>query len=258
MTTKGQVNETIVSLPDSAMDPRVSVVGVGGAGCNMVSALYDKEMHGLELVAINSDEESLSKSRADVKVLLDLPKQGRCGVEEAEAAAEAARCALERALDAEVLFLVAGMGGKTGTNVAPVVAEIAGGKNALVISIAVMPFAFESRMNEASEGLQRLKERSHTCLVVDNNNLLTLDELGFNEAMTVVNSMVGTLIGSVMERLTHPFVSTLAEEVQLAASTYSGTEAEPMEVELAEPAGVEAEDAMKPVGFDDKGFIGIA
>jgi cell division protein FtsZ len=258
MTTKGQVNETTVSLPDSAMDPRISVVGVGGAGCNVVSALYDKELHGLELVAINSDEESLTRSRADVKVLLDLPKQGRFGVDEAEISAEAAKAALERALDAEVLFLVAGMGGKTGTNVAPVIAEMAGGKNALVISIAVMPFAFESRMHEASEGLQRLKERSHTCLVVDNNNLLNLEELGFNEAMTVVNSMVSTLIGSVMERLTHPFVSTLADEVQLAASTYSGTDAEPEEIELAEPAGVEAEDDMKPVGFDDRGFIGFA
>ena len=257
MTTKGQVNETIVSLPDSAMDPRVSVVGVGGAGCNVVSALYDREMQGLELVAINSDEESLSKSRADVKVLLDLPKQERFGVDEAEAAVEAARCALERALDAEVLFLVAGMGGKTGTNVAPMVAEMAGGKNALVISIAVMPFAFESRANEASEGLQRLKENSHTCLVVDNNNRLNLNELGFNEAMTLVNRMVSTLIESVMERLTHPFVSTLAEEVQMAAA-YAGGEAEPMDVELAEPSGVEAEDDMKPVGFDDKGFIGFA
>jgi len=258
MTTKGQVNETTVSLPDSAMDPRISVVGVGGAGCNVVSALYDKEMQGLELVAINSDEESLSKSQADVKVLLDLPRQGRCGVEEAETSTEAARAALERALDAEVLFLVAGLGGKTGTNIAPVIAEMAGGRNALVISIALMPFSFESRVHEASEGLQRLKERSHTCLVVDNNNLLTLDGLGFNEAMTLVNRMVGTLIESVTERLTHPFVSTLAEEVQMAASSIGGADAEPMDVELAEPAGVEAEEEMKPVGFDDRGFIGFA
>ena len=258
MTTKGQVNETIVSLSEGATEPRLSVVVVGGAGCNVVTALYDMETQGLELVAINSDEESLSRSRADVKVLLDLPGEGRLGQEEAEASVEAARCALERALDAEVLFLVAGMGGRTGTNLAPVIAEMAGERNALVISIALMPFALESRAHEAARGMERLKEKSHTCLLVDNNNLLTLNALGFNEAMTLVNRMVGTLIDSVVERLTHPLLTSLTEEVQMAATTFAGTDAEPAAIELPGPSGVEAEDEMKPVGFDDKGFIGFA
>ncbi len=96
MTTKGQVNEVISSLPDSAMDPRVSVVGVGGAGCNVVSSLYDREVQGLELVAVNTDEEALSKARADVKLLLNLPPHGKCSVDDAEEAVQGAGTALER------------------------------------------------------------------------------------------------------------------------------------------------------------------
>lgn len=258
MTTKGQVDEVISSLPDSAMDPRVSVVGVGGAGCNVVSSLYDREVQGLELVAVNTDEEALSKARADVKLLLNLPPHGKCGVDDAEEAVQGAGTALERILDTEVLFLIAGEGGRTGSLAAPVIAELASERGALVISIALMPFAVEGRNDAASEGLQRLKEKSHTALVVDNNNLLTFDDLGFNDALNLVNKMVATLLETVMEHLTHPYLTTLTEEVQMAAQAMAGPDTESVEFEVPAPSGVEAEDEMKPVGFDDKGFIGFA
>jgi len=257
MVAKEQVNEVVSSLPSTAMDPRVSVVGVGGAGCNVVSALYERELQGLELVAVNTDETSLHKARADVKTLLKKPPHGILGEEEAELAIDAARPALERALNTEVLFLVTGMGGRTGTLVSPLLAEMANQSGALVISIAMMPFEMEGRAEVASKGLQRLKETSHTVLVADNNNLLNFNDIGFNDAMTLVNKMVSTLIESVMERLTSPCLSSLAEEVQIATQT-AGPDSESVEFEIPAPSGISANDDMKPVGFDDKGFIGYA
>ena len=257
MVVKEQVNEVVNALPNAAMDPRVSIVGVGGAGCNVVSALYEREVPGIELVAVNTDDASLSKSRADVKALIKTPLHGNLDEEKAELAVDAARPSLQRVLDSEVLFMVAGMGGKTGTLVSPLIAEMAGQSGALVISIAVMPFETEGRGEAAAEGLQRLKEASHTVLVADNNNLLNFDDIGFNDAMTLVNRMVSTLIESVMDRLTSPVLSSLTEEVQMATQT-ACTDAESVEFDVPAPSGMTADDDIKPVGFDDKGFIGFA
>lgn len=267
MTTKGQVNEVISALLDNAIDPRISVVGVGGAGCRVVSSLYDSEVQGLELVAVNSDKEGLSRARADVKVELDLESHG---VEEAEAAAEAARHSLMKALGSDVTFLVAGMGGATGTGAAPVVAEIATENGGMVIAIALMPFDAEGRSHIAEKGLENLKEYADTVLAVDNNNLLRFDELNLNEAMDVVNKMVATLVKTVVDRLTSSVLSSFTEEVQTATEEVGTSDGDTVVVEFGPPTGVEAgpddaepeqaepEPEYKPVGFDEKGFIDFA
>ncbi len=255
MVTKGHVNETIGSLLDNSIDPRLSVVGIGGAGCNVVSTLYDSELQGLELVAMNSDKGSLSKARADIKVLLN-PKPHK--IEHAEEAVENERESICRALETDVLFLVCGLGGFTGTGAAPAVANLASERGTMVISIAIMPFKVESRSEVAEIALQRLKERCHTVLVVDNENLLGFDSLGFNEALAVVNRMIATLIKSVVEHLTSPVLNTFTEEVQMAAQEVGGNTTESVSIDIELPSGVEATPDFKPVGFDDRGFIGFA
>jgi len=258
MVTKGHLNDTINSLHDDAMDPRMSVVGVGGAGCNIVSSLYDSEMEGLELVAINIDEDTLSRVKSDVKVLLDPPSHRNYGIKEAESAAESARNSLQSALSSDVIFLVCGLGGVTGSTVAPIVAEIGSDSGAVIIAIAVMPFAIEGRSWLANEGLRHLKERCHAVLVVDNNNLLSFEDLGFNEALIVVNRMIKTLIESVVQHLMSPYLLSFAEEVQMAARSLGGQETESVGVDVSTPSGIEVMQEFRPVEFDDKGFIGFA
>jgi len=265
MTTKGQVNEAISALLDHMIDPQISVVGVGGAGCRVVSALYDNELQGLEIVAINSDKESLERARADVKVLLDLDSHG---VEEAESAAEAARESLTRSLRSDVTFLVAGMGGATGTGAAPTVAEIATENGGMVIAVALMPFGAEGRSHVAEKGLENLKEYADTVLAVDNDNLLGFEDLNFNEAMDVVNKMVSTLVKTVVEKLTSPVNSSFTEEVQTSTEEVGASDGDTVMLEFGPPNGIEAESEeeepdqggpdpdYKPVGFDEKGFIG--
>ncbi len=254
MVTKGHVNETIGALIDNSLDPRISVVGIGGAGCNVVSTLYDSELQGLELVAMNSDKESLSRARADIKVLLPKPHR----IEHAEVAVENEKESICRSLETDVLFLVCGLGGITGTGAAPAVADIASERGTMVISIAMMPFKVESRSEVAERALQRLKERCQTVLVVDNENLLGFDSLGFNEALAVVNRMIATLIKSVVEHLTSPILNTFTEEVQMVAQEVGGNATESVSIDIELPSGVEATPDFKPVGFDDRGFIGFA
>jgi len=265
MTTKGQVNEAISALLDHMIDPQISVVGVGGAGCRVVSALYDSELQGLEIVAINSDKASLERTRADVKVLLDMDSHG---VEEAESAAEAARDSLTRSLGSDVTFLVAGMGGATGTGAAPTVAEVATENGGMVIAVALMPFEAEGRSHVAEAGLENLKEYADTVLAVDNDNLLGFEELNFNEALDVVNKMVATLVKTVVEKLTSPVNSSFTEEVQAATEEVGASDGDTVVLQFGAPNGVEAEtdeeepeqsepeSDYRPVGFDEKGFIG--
>jgi len=260
MVAKGQVNEVISQLLDSAIDPRVSVVGVGGAGGNIVSSLYDREMRGLEYVAVNADEEGLARTRADVKVLLDLSAHDGHRHERVESAVEAAREALHRTMSSDIVFLICGLGGATGTRAAPIVAEVASENGAVVITIAIMPFVVEGRAEVAAEGLAKLKEKSHAVLVVDNNNLLSFETLGFNDAMLVVNELVATLVKSVVDQLATPLLNSLAEEVQLATQAAASQESNQVgvDVDVGAPSGVEATPEFRPVGFDDKGFIGFA
>lgn len=159
----------------------IKVVGVGGGGSNAVNRMIDVGLGGVEFVAVNTDAQALLLSDADVK--LDIGRQLTRGLgagsdpEIGTRAAEEHRDEIAEALQgADMVFITAGEGGGTGTGAAPVVAEVAKEVGALTIGVVTRPFAFEGkrRQVQAEQGIERLKERVDTLIVIPNDRLLTV------------------------------------------------------------------------------------
>src|SRR5436853_6962910 len=118
MVPRDYVDEVISSLFEDAVDPKISVVGVGGAGGKMVSTLYDREIKGVETIAVNTDPSGLSKAECDVKILL-AHREDEDRIAAARASAEDQEGSLRTSLSSDIVFIVAGLGGSAGTGAAP-------------------------------------------------------------------------------------------------------------------------------------------
>src|ERR1051325_5550192 len=169
----------------------IKVVGVGGGGCNAVNRMIDAGLKGVEFIAVNTDAQALLMSDADVK--LDIGRELTRGLgagsdpEVGRQAAEEHRDEIEEVLKgADMCFITAGKGGGTGTGGAPVVAEIAKSLGALTIGVVTRPFSFEGRRRavQAEAGIQRLKEKVDTLIIIPNDRLLTVS----NDKTTMVNA----------------------------------------------------------------------
>ena len=169
----------------------IKVVGVGGGGVNAVNRMIDAGLRGVEFIAINTDAQALLLSDAEVKI--DVGRELTKGLgagsdpEVGRQAAEDHRQDIEEALSgADMVFITAGEGGGTGTGAAPIVAEIAKGMGALTIGVVTRPFGFEGRRRavQAEQGVQRLREKVDTQIVIPNDRLLSVSD----EKTTVVNA----------------------------------------------------------------------
>jgi cell division protein FtsZ len=169
----------------------IKVVGVGGGGVNAVNRMIDAGLKGVEFIAVNTDAQALLMSDADVK--LDIGRDLTRGLgagsdpEVGRQAADDHRQEIEQSLQgADMIFITAGKGGGTGTGAAPVIAEIAKGIGALTIGVVTRPFTFEGRRRsvQAEGGIQRLKEKVDTLIVIPNDRLLTVA----NEKTSVLNA----------------------------------------------------------------------
>jgi cell division protein FtsZ len=161
----------------------IKVVGVGGGGCNAVNRMIDAGLKGVEFVATNTDAQSLLLSDADVK--LDIGAQLTRGLgagsdpEVGRQAAEEHRDEIEEVLKgSDMVFITAGKGGGTGTGAAPVIAEVAKTLGSLTIGVVTRPFGFEGRRRavQAEEGIQRLKEKVDTLIIIPNERLLQVSD----------------------------------------------------------------------------------
>ena len=159
----------------------IKVIGVGGGGINAVNRMIESGLRNVEFIAANTDAQALLMSDADLK--LDIGRELTRGLgagsdpEVGRMAAEEHRGEIEEALKgADMVFITAGEGGGTGTGAAPVVAEIAKGLGALTIGVVTRPFAFEGRRRatQADKGIQSLKEKVDTLIVIPNDRLLTI------------------------------------------------------------------------------------
>ena len=162
---------------------KISVVGVGGGGGNAVNNMIGKGITGVEFVAINTDAQALSRTKAPVKLQVgrELTKGLGAGARPfvGAEAAEESRSEIEKAIaGSDMVFVTAGMGGGTGTGGAPVVAAIAKRMGILTVAIVTKPFDCEGRkrMSSASEGLDLLKETVDTLIVIPNERLLDIAE----------------------------------------------------------------------------------
>lgn len=194
--------------------PRIVVVGVGGAGNNMVNRISQMGIKGAELVAVNTDRQHLALISDDItKILIGGSVTRGLGAggnpEIGQKAAEVSRQALEQVLSgADLVFVLAGLGGGTGTGASPVVAQIAKEQGAIVVAMVTYPFRLErARMEKADDGIQRLAEHSDTVIVIDNNRLVELvPNLPLNDALRVADEVVARTIRGLTETITQPSV----------------------------------------------------
>ncbi|MGH3611628.1 MAG: cell division protein FtsZ [Pseudonocardia sp.] len=163
----------------------IKVVGIGGGGVNAVNRMIEVGLKGVEFIAVNTDAQALLMSDADVK--LDIGRELTRGLgaganpEVGRKAAEDHREEIEEVLrGADMVFVTAGEGGGTGTGGAPVVASIARKLGALTIGVVTRPFTFEGRRRagQAEEGIQGLRSECDTLIVIPNDRLLQLGDVG--------------------------------------------------------------------------------
>jgi cell division protein FtsZ len=194
----------------------IKVVGCGGAGCNATTWLFNKGITGATVYATNTDALHLSVSKADDKILIgkELTRGLGCGgyPEKGREAAKEAMVELKKAVSgADMVFIIAGMGGGTGTGAAPVVAQLAKEIGAITIGVVTMPFITErARIDKAEFGLQQLREISDTVIVIDNNRLVDIaGNLPLEQAFAVANELISTMVKGIVETITIPSLINL-------------------------------------------------
>ncbi len=161
----------------------IRVVGVGGGGTNAVNRMVDAALGGVEFIAVNTDAQALMMCDADVKIHVGSAATRGLGAGAdpavGHAAAQESRDELKEALKgADMIFITAGEGGGTGTGAAPIVAELGRELGALTVGVVTRPFAFEGRKRaqQAEQGIENLRDRVDTLIVIENDRLLQVVE----------------------------------------------------------------------------------
>lgn len=215
-TAKRAVSEKSVEDIARESTPAISVLGIGGAGCNIVSWMKEKEVSGAKIYALNSDAKHLSVSKADRKILLgySITRGLGCGgfPEQGAKVAEESSDEIEKAIAGSgLVFITAGLGGGTGTGASPVVAKIAKEMGALTLAVVTIPFQVErARLVKAKEGMPKLMEACDGVIVIDNNKLRKVaGNLPLTEAFGVANELIATFIKNISETIAIPSLVNL-------------------------------------------------
>lgn len=216
------VKDALQNMSEESVDQfevgqaRMVVVGCGGAGQNMVDWLHQKGVQGAEIVAVNTDLQDLKLKNADKKILVgkEVTKGLGAGGDPAKGASAAQESVQEikEALNgADMVFICAGMGGGTGTGIAPAVAKVAKDMGSIVIGVVTMPFSIErARIDKAEFGLQKLRNTSDTVVVIDNNRLVKIaGNLPVKSAFAVANELVSVMIKGIVEIISIPSLVNL-------------------------------------------------
>ena len=193
--------------------PRISVVGVGGAGGNAIANMIRSDVQGVEFLVANTDAQALNASAADRRIQLGLKITQGLGAgsrpEIGRAAAEETLDEIERMLDgAHMCFIAAGMGGGTGTGAAPVIAKAARDKGILTVGVVTKPFAFEGarRARSADSGIEELQKHVDTLIVIPNQNLFRLatSETTFKEAFEMADEVLQQGVRGITDLMVMP------------------------------------------------------
>ncbi|WP_298464675.1 cell division protein FtsZ [uncultured Erythrobacter sp.] len=195
------------------MRPRITVVGIGGAGGNAIANMIAAEIEGVDFVVANTDAQALSTSPADKRIQLGPDITGGLGAgarpEVGKAAAEETVKEIEDALEGvNMVFIAAGMGGGTGTGAAPVIAEAARRKGVLTVGVVTKPFLFEGtrRMRAAEAGIDELQDHVDTLIVIPNQNLFLVAkaETTFKEAFQLADEVLQQGVRSITDLMVMP------------------------------------------------------
>jgi cell division protein FtsZ len=204
-----------LSLPqkESEIKPRITVVGVGGAGGNAVNNMISSALEGVEFIVGNTDAQALGQSLADRRVQLGITiTQGLGAGARPEVGRQAAEEALPEILQlldgANMVFVTAGMGGGTGTGAAPVIAEAARAQGILTIGVVTKPFHFEGRrrMLSAEQGILELEKVVDTLIVIPNQNLFKIanEKTTFADAFKMADDVLHMGVRGVTDLMVMP------------------------------------------------------
>ena len=193
--------------------PRITVIGVGGAGGNAIANMIHAEIEGVDFIVANTDAQALNNAVAEHRIQLgpDITQGLGAGSrpEVGRAAAEETIAEIERALDGvHMCFIAAGMGGGTGTGAAPVIAKTARDKGVLTVGVVTKPFLFEGtrRMRSADAGIEELQKHVDTLIVIPNQNLFLVAkaETTFKEAFQLADEVLQQGVRSITDLMVMP------------------------------------------------------
>lgn len=198
--------------PDLNAIAKIKVIGIGGGGNNAVASMVSTgKIKGVEFVAVNTDAQALLSSPAPVKLQIgeNLTKGLGSGADPEvghQAAEESREKIKELLVDTDMVFITAGMGGGTGTGGAPIIAELAKEAGALTVAVVTKPFTFEGirRMSVAEEGIEELKSKVDTLIVIPNQKLLDVvdKKMTLQEAFRVADSVLGQGVQGISDLIT--------------------------------------------------------
>jgi len=193
--------------------PRITVIGVGGAGGNAIANMIHAEIEGVDFIVANTDAQALNNAVAEHRIQLgpDITQGLGAGSrpEVGRAAAEETIAEIERALEGvHMCFIAAGMGGGTGTGAAPVIAKTARDKGVLTVGVVTKPFLFEGtrRMRSAEAGIEELQKHVDTLIVIPNQNLFLVAkaETTFKEAFQLADEVLQQGVRSITDLMVMP------------------------------------------------------
>jgi len=200
------------------LQPRLLVMGVGGAGGNAINEMIDNGLQGVEFIAVNTDAQDLklSKAKARIQIGLNLTKGLGAGakIDIGQAAADESLNEIINTLQgANMVFITAGMGGGTGTGAAHVIARAAKELNILTVGVVTLPFLYEgpSRMRRAQQGLEELRKHVDTIIVIPNQNLFKIanEQTTFEESFNLSNNVLMHGVQSVTDLMVRPGIINL-------------------------------------------------
>ena len=200
------------------LQPRLLVMGVGGAGGNAINEMIENGMQGVEFIAVNTDAQDLkhSKAKSKIQIGLNLTKGLGAGakLDIGQAAADESLNDIVNILQgANMVFIAAGMGGGTGTGAAHVIARAAKELNILTVGVVTLPFLYEgpSRMKRAQIGLEELRKHVDTIIVIPNQNLFKIanEQTTFEESFNLSNNVLMHGVQSVTDLMVRPGIINL-------------------------------------------------
>ena len=187
---------------------KIKVIGVGGAGNNVINRMIEAGVQGVDFVVVNTDKQDLNKSICKTKVQIGEKLTNGMGAgskpEVGKKSAEESRAQIAKILEGtDMVFITAGMGGGTGTGAAPIVADLAHEAGILTVGVVTKPFKFEgaNRMRQAEQGINELAGKVDSLVIIPNDRLkyVTDQKITFANAFGIADDVLKQAVTSISE-----------------------------------------------------------
>ena len=187
---------------------KIKVIGVGGAGNNVINRMIDAGVGGVDFVVVNTDKQDLNKSVCKNKIQIGEKLTGGMGAgskpDIGQKSAEESKALISQVLEGtDMVFITAGMGGGTGTGAAPIIAQVAHDAGILTVAVVTKPFRFEgaNRMKQAEAGIANLTDKVDSMIIIPNDRLkfVTDQKITFANAFGIADDVLKQAVSSISE-----------------------------------------------------------